>query len=146
LKILLAIDNSKFSEAATQTLIKQVRPNGNEVRVLHVIELYPLFSPGEQPRPELAVASEEHRHNAEALAARTAKALRDAGFGQVTTSVEAGDPRFIVLDRSAEWKADLIIMGSHGQKGLQRFSLGSVSEAIARHAPCSVQIVRIPNA
>jgi universal stress protein A len=38
--------------------------------------------------------------------------------------------------------ADLIILGSHGRRGVDRWLLGSVAEAVARHAPCSVEIVR----
>ena len=98
MRILLAIDDSKFSEAATQTLIAQVRPNETEVRILHVIELYPLLRPGEETRPEVAVASEEHRHQASALVAKTAKTLQSAGFERVTTAVDVGNPKFIVLD------------------------------------------------
>jgi nucleotide-binding universal stress UspA family protein len=143
LKVLLAIDSSRFSETATQTLIAQVRPRGTEVRVLHVIELYPLFSAGKQLAPEIAVASEEHRHHADALVARTAKALRDAGFDRVTTAVGQGDPKVVVLDTAAKWNADLIVLGSHGEKDWTRFLMGSVSEAVVRHAQCSVQVVRI---
>ena len=143
MKVLLAIDNSKFSEAAIQTLISQNQPKDTEVRVLHVIELYPLYSASHQPGTELAVASEEHRHQAEALVARAARALRDAGFSQVTTAVAQGDPKVVVIDTAAAWNADLVMLGSHGRKGLARFPMGSVSEAVSRHAPCSVEVVRI---
>ena len=142
LKVLLAIDNSKFSEAATQTLIAQVRPNQTEVRVLHVIEVYPLYSASQRLGPDVAVASEEHRREAEALVEQTARALRDAGF-RVTTAVEQGDPKVVVIDTAEEWNADLIMLGSHGEKDWTRFLMGSVSEAVVRHAPCSVQVVRI---
>ncbi len=142
MKVLLAIDNSKFSEAATQTLIAQVRPSQTEVRVLHVIEVYPLYSANQRLGPDLAVASEEHRHEAEELVARAARVLRDAGF-QVTTAVEQGDPKIVVIDTAAEWNADLIMLGSHGEKDWTRFLMGSVSEAVVRHARCSVQVVRI---
>ena len=50
----------------------------------------------------------------------------------------------LILDCAAEWGADLIIVGSHGRKGIARFVLGSVSEAVARYARCSVEIVRLP--
>lgn len=80
---------------------------------------------------------------AEELVQQTAKALSSAGFS-VTTSVIVGDARNVILDVAGEWKADLIILGSHGRTGLGRFFLGSVSEAVARHALCSVQIVRMP--
>ncbi len=142
MKVLLAIDNSKYSEAATKALIAQVRPNQTEVRVLHVIEVYPLYSAGKQ-LPELANASEEHRHHADALVARTAEALRNAGFDRVTTAVGQGDPKVVVLDTAAACNPDLIMLGSHGEKDWPRFLMGSVSEAIVRHARCSVQVVRI---
>ncbi len=41
------------------------------------------------------------------------------------------------------WPADLIVMGSHGRRGFEKALLGSVSEAVAMHAPCSVEIIRI---
>ncbi|MGA1999681.1 MAG: universal stress protein [Terriglobales bacterium] len=74
---------------------------------------------------------------------RTERALTSAGF-RVSTSVAEGNAKSVILDKAAEWHADLIALGSHGRKGLERFLLGSVSEAVARHAPCSVLIVRMP--
>jgi hypothetical protein len=62
----------------------------------------------------------------------------------VTTVAKEGDPRVDVIDVAAEWHADLIMVGAQGRKGLDRFFLGSVSEAVARHASCSVQIARVP--
>jgi nucleotide-binding universal stress UspA family protein len=143
LRVLLAIDDSRFSEAAIQTLLTQARPRDTEVRVVHVIELYPLFALGKQVGAEIAVASEEHRHQAGAVVAKAAKALREAGFDRVTTEIEQGSPKVAILDIARDWKADLIVLGSHGRKGLERFPMGSVSEAVAQYAPCSVQIARI---
>jgi nucleotide-binding universal stress UspA family protein len=56
----------------------------------------------------------------------------------------SGHPKEVILDEAEKWDADLIVVGSHGYRGWQRFLLGSVSQAIASHAPCSVQIVRLP--
>lgn len=81
----------------------------------------------------------------EELVARTAKRLQGIGF-KVSTQVEEGDARQAILDSSKEWRPDLILLGSHGKRGLDGFLLGSVSEAIARHASCSVEIVRAPAA
>ncbi|MGZ4896245.1 MAG: universal stress protein [Candidatus Angelobacter sp.] len=47
------------------------------------------------------------------------------------------------MEYADEWRPDLIMVGSHGRRGLDRFLLGSVSDAVARHAHCSVWIVRI---
>jgi len=69
--------------------------------------------------------------------------LRGAGF-KAETAVEVGDVRERILDSASEWRADLIVLGSHGKRGLQRFLLGSVAEFVARHARCSVHIIRTP--
>lgn len=55
-----------------------------------------------------------------------------------------GDPREGVPKVAAELKADLIVMGTHGRKGLARAIMGSVTEHILRHAPCAVLAVRHP--
>ncbi len=76
------------------------------------------------------------------MLAQAAQTLRPAGF-KVTSSVEEGDPREVILNSADTWNADLIMVGSHGRKGFDRLLVGSVSEAVARHARCSVEIVRI---
>jgi len=145
MKIVLAIDDSNFSEAATQAVIAQARPKETEVRVLHVME--PLLAAYGGIEGGYVVdwqaVTQQQRVDAESLVARAAKTLRDAGF-QVTTAIETGDAKSVIIDSAKKWPADLIVLGPHGRKGLERFLLGSISEAVARHAPCSVQIVRIP--
>ena len=143
MKILLATDDSKFSEAAAKSLAGQFRPQETEVRVLHVVEPIAISKPP-QMSPGYYPELEDRLPQARELVDRVAKILSPAGF-RVTTSVATGDARSAILEDAAEWHADLIVLGSHGRKGLERFFLGSVSEAVARHARCSVQIVRIPS-
>jgi nucleotide-binding universal stress UspA family protein len=47
-----------------------------------------------------------------------------------------------IMETAKNWGADLVALGSHGRRGFSRFLLGSVSYAVASHAPCSVEIVR----
>ncbi|MBZ5571544.1 MAG: universal stress protein [Acidobacteriia bacterium] len=143
MKILLATDDSKFSEAAAKSLAGQFRPQDTEVRVLQVVEPIAISEPPQMSSgyyPEL----ESQLSQAREAVDRVAKMLSSAGF-RVTTSVATGDARSVILEDAAKWHADLIVLGSHGRKGLGRFFLGSVSEAVARHAHCSVQIVRVPS-
>ena len=139
MNILLATDGSNFSDAAAQNIAKLFRPLDNEVRVLTVVEpittaVMPQMSPGYYPELE------DQKREAKTLE-RTAKMLAEAGF-KVSMLVLTGDAKTTILDEAAEWGADSIVLGSHGRKGIGRFLLGSVSEAVARHTACSVQIVR----
>jgi len=143
LRILVAVDGSKYSDAAIQQIMAQCRPLDSEIRVLHVIEPMPLFPnvQGFGYAPEFEVVREEQVKLGEDVVSRAAQVLRDAGY-KVTTAVEEGFPKVVILDHATQWRADLIMLGSHGRKGLDHFLIGSVSEAVARHAPCSVQIAR----
>jgi nucleotide-binding universal stress UspA family protein len=147
MRILLAIDDSKFSEAAIETVIEQARPQGTEVRILHVVESPPLLVARELGgcEPALESALEFQKQHAEAVLAKAAELLRARGL-KVAAALEVGDPKSKILDVAEEWHADLIVLGSHGRKGLDRFLMGGVSDAVARHARCSVEIVRIRHA
>jgi nucleotide-binding universal stress UspA family protein len=57
-----------------------------------------------------------------------------------------GPARGVILEEAENWGADLIVIGSHGYRGWQRFLLGSVSLAVVSHAKCSVEVVRCPQA
>jgi nucleotide-binding universal stress UspA family protein len=137
MKVLLATDGSKFSEAATRAILSQCQPKGTEVKVLNVVDL-PLLI----PTLYAAQFREESLKHGEELVRRAEQPLVKAGY-KVETVVEEGDPKSKIVEDAAQWKADLIILGSHGRTGMDRFLMGSVSEAVARHAPCSVQVVRI---
>jgi nucleotide-binding universal stress UspA family protein len=138
MKILMGIDDSKFSDDVLRAIVTQFRPEHAEVRILHVLQ--PTAPAPPQMAPGYAPELEDQKKPARALVERIAKELRSAGF-KVDTAVEVGDIRETVIDSAADWGADLIVVGSHG-KGIQRFLLGSVAEFVARHAKCSVEIVR----
>jgi universal stress protein A len=147
MKILLAVDDSKFSEAALQAVLAQARPQDAEVRVLHVLEPPSLLLGREMGGydPEFEAVWKALREQAKALVEKITGKLRASGFS-VTPSLEEGDPTSKIIDAAKEWNADLIVLGSHGRKGLERFLMGSVADSVARHANCSVEIVRIPSA
>lgn len=144
MRILLAIDDSKFSEAAAERVIEQARPHGTEVRILHVVESPALLVARELGgyEPALENALQSQKQHAETLVAEAAELLRARGLN-VTAALEMGDAKSKILDVAEEWHADLIVLGSHGRKGLNRFLMGGVCDAVARHACCSVEIVRI---
>jgi nucleotide-binding universal stress UspA family protein len=148
MKILLATDGSTFSEAAARALASQFRPQETEVMVMEAVEplvfsVPPEMSPGYTP--EMAERRKDLVKLAQQSVNAGAEILRNAGFKAETVVVDS-EIRDGILGTAKEFKADLIVLGSHGRKGLQKFLIGSVAESIARHAECSVMIVRTPAA
>jgi len=142
MKVLMGIDDSKCAAEIARAFVEQFRSQNTEVLVLHVLLPLGLSAPPEMAAgyaPELA----DLKQPAHDLVERIAQQLRAAGFN-AETAVETGDVRERILDSATEWRADLIVLGSHGKRGIQRFLLGSVAEFVARHAKCSVQIIRTP--
>ena len=143
MKVLLAVDHSKISQVAMNALIAHVNPKEADILVLHVLEPVSGYPRGQTWGYVLDAEHilEEQRESGKELLTRVSKALGEKGFN-VATALEEGNPKAVILDSAAKWGADLIILGSHGRRGVDRFLLGSVSEAVARHANCSVEIVR----
>jgi len=146
MKVLLAIDGSEFSEAASRMLAAQLSAQKIEVLVLQAVEPLVFSNPPQMAAgyaPEMGVRLQELIKQAKDTTERAAQVLRAAGF-KVNVRVVENEIRTAILDVAAEWRADLIVLGSHGKKGLRKFLLGSVAEYVARHAACSVLIVRTP--
>ena len=137
MKVLLAVDGSEWSETAVRAVISQIRPQATEVLVVQIVDTRMVSTPPSwsQPTSPLTEARES--------VARAAEILKSAGL-PVSTRVIEGEARSGILDTAAEWRAEMIVLGSHGRTGLRRFALGSVAETVARHAHCSVMIVRAP--
>jgi nucleotide-binding universal stress UspA family protein len=137
MKLLLAVDGSIFSEAATQAVIAEYPPRGLEVKVLNVVDFaLPIPTSDAAGFRELSL---KHGHE---VVEHAEHLLNKAGY-KTQTEVEEGDPNSKIIDQAKRWKADVIIMGSHGRKGLNRLLMGSVAETVSRQATCSVEIVRL---
>lgn len=146
MKILVATDGSQFSELAINEVASRPWPSGSEIRVMSVIEPPLLPSTDTWAMPEgfyedLASAAENDAQSALNKAEAILKEGETKGFA-ITTKLVTGHPRQAILEEADLWQADLIIVGSHGYRGLTRLLLGSVAQAVAAHAPCSVEIVR----
>jgi universal stress protein A len=140
MRVLVAVDDSGFAEDLLHAVVAGIRHENTEVLVLHVLQPVDTVPPPEMAQgyaPEL----EDEKQPARALVERIAAELGRAGF-TAKTEVRIGDVTETVLERAAEWHADLITVGSHGQKSIHNFLLGSVAESVARRAGCSVAIVR----
>ncbi|GMV49410.1 MAG: Universal stress protein [Nitrospirae bacterium] len=113
-----------FKSAVDLTIVSVVRP----IPATDPFSLFPL-----QDWTDVAMRA------AEDLVKSLAAAVMDHQY-TVGTLAMVGDPTDILTERAKS--ADLLVIGSHGRKGLERFLLGSISHALLHHVPCPVLIVR----
>ena len=149
MRILLAVDGSEFGDAAVDEVANRPWPRGSEARVISVVHLP--FEPGPEvwrlPDSYYFKLEKSGREMAESVINRAVSRLRESDAERETpltlTSEDiVGRPAESIIETAKKWGADLVALGSHGRRGLNRLLLGSVSYAVASHAPCSVEIVR----
>ena len=143
MKILLAIDFSKYSAEAIKEVAARPWPPKSKLLVLSVIE--PITPPAAElwydAGASLERMEQEMTKRAKDLTTKAAENLRGNEF-TIETAVREGDPRWVIVDEAGKWSADLIVMGSHGYTGIKRLLLGSVALSVVSHATCSVEVVR----
>jgi nucleotide-binding universal stress UspA family protein len=137
MRVLLATDGSEDARTAGAWLSQFPLPSGSRLRVVSVISVPPSALDVPTVRDFIASLREEARRTAEK--ARAALAPR---FAESDTQVLEGDAREAILRAAEEWPADLIVLGARGIGAVAGFLLGSVSLGVARHAACSVLVVR----
>lgn len=146
MRVLLAVDGSPYSDAAVDEVATRAWPADSEIRVITAYELPLAPAPETWALPpdyfdKLDRAAREHAETVEhSVVLKLAKAL-DPSI-KVTGNILPGAPRSIILEETERWKADLVVVGSHGYGVWHRFLLGSVSQAVVSHAKCSVEVVR----
>ncbi|MGH7343385.1 MAG: universal stress protein [Candidatus Rokuibacteriota bacterium] len=137
MRVLLATDGTKDAQAAAAFLKHLPLPPSTTLRITavaaHLDSTLDMPPAGEFKRAAL----DEARGIAEAARAR----LAPLGFA-IETDVGVGDPRSEIIRIADEWAADLVVLGARGMGRVKRFLLGSVSLAVARHASCSVLVVK----
>jgi len=147
-RVILGLDQSESSLAAAEWLARLPLPPECEVRLLTLI-------------PNLRLIAQEHfalmpplaeqgttlddwmRQGADHRMQQALDLFREGGK-QAVTEVRSADAAAGLLDAAHDQDAGLLVLGSHGAGPVERFLLGSVSEKVLRHAPCSVLVVKRP--
>ena len=134
-KILLPVDGSPQSEKAVRLAAELAAPAGDQVTVMHVIELVPA---------KMGPVQLESREDAETLVERYAKELADAGVHATTKVARAFQWRigWVVVEAASDLDADVIVMGCRGRSDLSSLLLGSVAHEVLQHSHCPVLIAR----
>lgn len=138
--ILVATDFSEQADHALDYAAELAAQLDATLHLLHVISI-PTMGVAELGMAYSAMSIESMTKQAQSeLDARVSRYRDRASLAP--TRLEVGDPRD-VIDRTAEQVgADLVIMGTHGRRGIRRALLGSVAESVVRSAPCPVLTIR----
>ncbi|MBD0336097.1 MAG: universal stress protein [Cyanobacteria bacterium Co-bin13] len=153
-KILVALDDSPLRAKVFEKALSLAAALDAQLMLLHVLSAYSSGSPGIPLRaypayyPILDDTSwqlyQERWHlfemaGIERLQRDLATATAAGVNAEFTQS--GGEPSLVICDLARSWEADLIIVGSHGRSGLSELLMGSVSNYVMHHAPCSVLVV-----
>ena len=146
MKILIAVDGSPFSEATLTEVARRPWPAGSEVMIVTAFDAPVAASPDLWTLPSDYFEQVERSVQLRAESVmQTAVARLKQALGPdlpVTGRIVTGPPKRVILDEADKWKADLIMVGSHGYPVWERLLLGSVSQAVVAQAKCSVEVVR----
>lgn len=140
--ILLPVDGSDVSDYAADEGIKLAAALGSEISFLYVVDI----SVATLPDAESAISNFEVIERS--LREQGRKTLREQKDKAVAAGIEAkavlveGTVHDEILKAALEGETDLIIMGTHGRTGLNRFLLGNVADFISKRAHCPVLLVR----
>lgn len=148
MKVLIAIDGSEYGKAAIADACRFViQPDTTEIMIISAYEdAYPITA---EP---FAISADYYQKVDEAVHQQTIGFVNEAveqcrsffpGVElKLTSEVLRGAPDQEIIEKAKDWKSDLIVVGSHG-RGFWGRLLGSVSDGVVHHAPCSVMVVRM---
>ncbi len=147
-RILVPIDGSPTSDQGLDEAIKLSKLTGASLRLIHVLdpltfatgfEPYAVYAGDLIPRMEEVgnQVLQQGKERAQAAGVKADSLLFDGLAARVSETV---------IQQAKDWGADLIVIGTHGRRGVGRFVMGSDAEQIVRLAPVPVLLVRAPEA
>ena len=149
MNILLATDGSLHSKAAVEEVAHRPFPFKTQVRIISAyqkIQLITAIGPMGVSKEYYAEVDQYALKKAKNSTEMATKILYKKNPTLIiTTVVIEGPPKTVIIEEAETFGADLIVVGSHGYGAIERFLMGSVSQVVALHAKCSVEIVRIKN-
>ncbi|CAE6701310.1 universal stress protein [Paraburkholderia nemoris] len=142
-QILVAVDGSETSARALDAALQLARDSGARLQPLFVVDV-PLMSydvPGYDPSYVRTALLEEGAHVIEDAVASMKRAGVQGTPRIAETDLAGDDIAHCILHAASDFKADLVVMGTHGRRGFQRLVLGSVAERFLRIAQCAVLMI-----
>jgi nucleotide-binding universal stress UspA family protein len=144
MNVLVATDGSEYSTAALQSVARRPWPKDCTFKVISIPE--PFMPLGQFPHVEMTEILKLNTaslKDAQRYADSGVAILQQAGLeASAETPVPRDSDGREILKEAERWQAQMIVLGSHGRRGFDRWTLGSVSEHVALHASCAVEVIR----
>jgi nucleotide-binding universal stress UspA family protein len=142
-RILVPVDGSPTSIAGLKEAVKLAKNLHAKLCLLHVVDEMVVFNTpdgGIDLRPVL----DEMRRGGKRLLRKAEKLASAQGVKPESESRESAGARVaeVIVERAKRWRSDLIVMGTHGRRGINRMLMGSDAELVVRNAPVPVLLVR----
>jgi len=146
-RILVPIDGSATSERGLTEAIAIARMSRGSIRLLHVLDELVFVTGYEAGASYLKTVLPKLRENSEQILVAARERVAAAGIDADTLCVECFGQRTsdIIVEQATAWPADLIVLGTHGRRGVGRLMLGSDAEQVLRMTPVPVLLVRSPD-
>jgi nucleotide-binding universal stress UspA family protein len=143
-RILIAVDGSDLSNQALREAVALAQSQHAALRIVHVVDEVTLNWEGEYV--DLLEIMESFRESGQRILEKAQNIAREAGMEHEAKMLEIQTfgrrISDMILEEARDWSADLIVVGTHGRRGLHDVLLGSVSDGVARRAAVSVLLVR----
>jgi nucleotide-binding universal stress UspA family protein len=139
-KILFPVDLSESSSKIVPYVQSMTKKFGSQIHILFAARVFDHFTSIYVPHPSINKFEKELIEGAE----KRLYEFVDENFSEfpnTKTAVVAGDPSEEILSYIREKKIDLVIMGTHGRKGMDKIIFGSVAERVVKTAPVPVMVV-----
>jgi nucleotide-binding universal stress UspA family protein len=142
-RILVPVDGSATSAKGLKAAIKLARESRGKLCLLHVVEEYSALVVPEAGAIDITPVIDALKAAGRKTLARVERSARAAGARPATVLAEDFGSRVAdaIVKQAKRWRADLIVMGTHGRRGLKRALLGSDAELVVRYSPVPVLLV-----
>lgn len=147
-RILVPFDGSAPSRAGLREAIGLAADAGSELVVLHVVSELPLLMGGAEAYVNYGEMAELMMTAGRGLVEEAAASAQKGGVACETQVIDGGATPVcdVILEQIAAQRCDLVVMGTHGRRGLRRLTLGSDAELVVRRASIPVLLVRAEEA
>ena len=142
-RIMVPVDGSATSTAGLNEALRLARNQGAKLRLIHIVDEMMVFGTSEAGL-NIEPVLESMKRTGKRVLDRAAKLAAARGVRAETELWENATGRVaeVLVARAKRWRADLIVMGTHGRRGVNRLVLGSDAELVVRNSPVPVLLVR----